>query len=77
MAVALIIVTKDIYLKNGLLYLSSQNEGYKCFEFSGRAFVYEAVQQYSHVYIVCDNNNYFLYSLLFSGRLLNAYVLIM
>lgn len=47
MTIALIIVTKDIFLKNGFLYLSSQNEGYKCFEFSGRAFVYEAVQQYS------------------------------
>ena len=61
MTVALIMVTKDIYLKNGILYFASQDEGYKCFEFSGRASVYEAVQQYSHVYIVCDNNNYFLY----------------
>ena len=67
MTVALIMVTKDIYLKNGILYFASQDEGYKCFEFSGRASVYEAVQQYSHVYIVCDNNYYFLYSLLFSG----------
>ncbi|HFM3219763.1 TPA: hypothetical protein ACG64U_004456, partial [Escherichia coli] len=60
-------VTKDFYLKNGLLYFSSQDEEYKCFEFSGRASVYEAVQQYNHVYIICDNSNYFLYSLLFSG----------
>lgn len=67
MTVALIMVTKDFYLKNGLLYFSSQDEEYKCFEFSGRASVYEAVQQYNYVYIVCDNNNYFLYSLLFSG----------
>lgn len=59
MTVALIMVTKDIYLKNGLLYFSSQDEEYKCFEFSGRASVYEAVQQYNYVYIVCDNNNYF------------------
>lgn len=34
MTVALIMVTKDIYLKNGLLYFSSQDEEYKCFEFS-------------------------------------------
>lgn len=60
-------VTKDFYLKNGLLYFSSQDEEYKCFEFSGRASVYEAVQQYNHVYMICDNSNYFLYSLLFSG----------
>ena len=53
-----------------------QDEEYKCFEFSGRASVYEAVQQYNHVYMICDNSNYFLYSLLFSGGLLNAYVLI-
>lgn len=67
MTVALIMVTKDFYLKNGLLYFSSQDEEYKCFEFSGRASVYEAVQQYNHVYMICDNSNYFLYSLLFSG----------
>lgn len=52
-------VTKDFYLKNGLLYFSSQDEEYKCFEFSGRASVYEAVQQYNHVYMICDNSNYF------------------
>ncbi len=67
MTVALIMVTKDFYLKNGLLYFSSQDEEYKCFEFSGRASVYEAVQQYNHVYMICDNSNYFLYSILFSG----------
>lgn len=49
-------VTKDFYLKNGLLYFSSQDEEYKCFEFSGRASVYEAVQQYNHVYMICDNS---------------------
>lgn len=76
MTVALIMVTKDIYLKNGLLYFSSQDEEYKCFEFSGRASVYEAVQQYNYVYIVCDNNNYFYTVFFFQGGLLNAYVLI-
>lgn len=67
LSVALIIVTKDIYLKNGILYFADQDEGYKCFEFSGRGSVYEAVQRYSQVYIVCDNNDYFLYNLVFSG----------
>ncbi|WP_227542569.1 hypothetical protein [Klebsiella pneumoniae] len=60
-------VTKDIYLKNGILYFADQDEGYKCFEFSGRGSVYEAVQRYSQVYIACDNNDYFLYNLVFSG----------
>ena len=67
MSVALIMVTKDIYLKNGILYFADQDEEYKCFEFNGRGSVYEAVQQYSQVYIACDNNDYFLYNLIFSG----------
>lgn len=51
MTVALIMVTKDFYLKNGLLYFSSQDEEYKCFEFSGRASVYEAVQQIGRAHV--------------------------
>lgn len=66
---------KRFLFKNGLLYFSSQDEEYKCFEFSGRASVYEAVQQYNHVYMICDNSNYF-YTVFFFRGLLNAYVLI-
>lgn len=59
-------VTKDTCLKNGLLYFSTQDEEYENFEFKGRTSVYEAVQQYNYIYIICDNNNCFLYSFLFS-----------
>lgn len=76
MTVALIMVTKDFYLKNGLLYFSSQDEEYKCFEFSGRASVYEAVQQYNHVYIIAIIVIIFYTVFFFQGDLLNAYVLI-
>lgn len=55
MSVALIMVTKDTCLKNGLLYFSTQDEEYEHFEFKGRTSVYEAVQQYNYIYIICDN----------------------
>ncbi|HAM3596377.1 TPA: hypothetical protein IBK74_004466 [Escherichia coli] len=70
MTIALIMVTKNIYLKNGILHLLRQknNNKYKYFEFCGRASVYEIIQQHSYTYIICDNNNYFFYDFLFSGN---------